>query len=70
MKLKTTAPALDLKLAPSGDSILLAAVDAAGNPIRGGEILFVLPSGKIQRIPNLSPSLGLSLDASGRIEIE
>lgn len=60
---------IHIKCAPDGDGIIIRVVDSEGNPKVSGLVARITPEGKLIRYRSVDKSLGLSLDADGRIAL-
>lgn len=54
---------LELINNPYDDRLLIRVTDSECFPINGGNILYLMPNGKIKRITGIWPNVGVSLDA-------
>jgi hypothetical protein len=51
------------------DEVIVAAVDADGDKITGGNLFIFKKSGKVYRCAHVSPGLGFCLNGLGEIEV-
>lgn len=58
---------LQLYKGEGSDSIVVRAVDAAGQPWVGNNLIEFRPDGSIYRFMRVNPKLGLQLDSIGQI---
>ncbi len=67
----TPADEIFFRLVPGAmtGEILLVAVNKAGHPMAGGNILRLDKNGRITRCQNVSPKLGLELNHKGQVKL-
>lgn len=59
-----------LKLTNDGWNIVLHVVDANGNPVPQGNLLYIDEDGKLNLCCRINSSLGLDIDLAGRLKIK